>query len=154
MNKYTDLILKYRLGEMTIVEREEFNRNLCLNMQLRKEFHFQDKLDKIMKKSLMLEAIESDPDLIKAEILALNDISVYLNKGQQKCGTNEVSAFDIETEVNLRKKIAKAEVEMVLSGIDDISEVWVRNFEEKQHAIRHDVSAQKIVDYVKKTGSI
>ena len=136
---------------MTIVEREEFNRNLCLNMQLRKEFLFQEKLDKIMKKSLLLEAIESDPDLIKAEILALKDIGTYQQRVQEKNGCKVNNNFEVETEVDLRKKIAKAEVEMVLSGIDDISEVWVRNFEESQSSIRHDVSAQRIVEYVKKS---
>ena len=151
MNKYTDLILKYRLGEMTITEREEFNRNLCHNLQLRKEFLFQEKLDKIMKKSLMLEAIENDPDLIKAEILACQDIENYMEAGRSSKKQTESNNINVETEVQLRKKIAKAEVEMVLSGIDNVSEVWVRNFDMNKAAIRHDASAQRIVEYVKKS---
>lgn len=145
MNNYTDIILKYRLGEMTIAERKEFNRILCLNTPLRKEFVFQEKLDKIMKKSLLLEVIESDPYLIKAEILACKDIEDYVVNG----GKKDISSSEVETEVDLRKKIAKAEVEMVLSGIDDIAEVWVRNFEERKPAIRHDMAAQQIIQYVK-----
>jgi len=145
MNNYTDIILKYRLGEMTIAERKEFNHMLALNVKLRKEFVFQEKLDKIMKKSLLLEVIESDPYLIKAEILASKDINNYLDNCDKK------ALSEVETEVNLRKKIAKAEVEMVLSGIDDISEVWVRNFEEGKPVMRHDLAAQQIIQYVKKS---
>ena len=151
MNKYTDIILKYRLGEMTIAEREEVNRNLNLNMQFRKEFIFQEKLDKIMKKSLMLEAIESDPYLIKAEILARKDIDNYLHKAGERGLKKDNTIFEVETEVELRKKIAKAEVEMVLSGIDEISEEWVGNFEESKPAIRHDLASQRIIAYVKKS---
>lgn len=151
MNNYTDLILKYRLGEMTIAERKEFNRILCLNMPLRKEFMFQEKLDKIMKESLLLQSIESDPYLIKAEILACNDIDKYLKKSQERSNEKEISVFEVDTEVELRKKIAKAEVEMVLSGIDDISEEWVRNFDESKPANRHNAAAQQIIQFVKKS---
>jgi len=150
MNNYTDIILKYRLGEMTIAERKEFNHMLALNVKLRKEFVFQEKLDKSMKKTLLLEVVESDPYLIKAEILACKDIDNYVNKPGKASG-NSNSASDVETEVELRKKIAKAQVEMVLSGIDDISEVWVRHFEERKSSIRQDRAAQQIIQYVKKS---
>lgn len=151
MNNYTDIILKYRLGEMTIAERGEFNHILCLNLPLRKEFIFQEKLDKIMKKSLMLEAIESDPNLIKAEILACRDIDTYWSKDGERDAKKDNNVFEVETEIELRKKIAKAQVEMVLSGIDDISESWVKNFEKSKQFIEQDVVAQRIIKYVKKS---
>ena len=151
MNNYTDIILKYRLGEMTIAERGEFNHILCLNLPLRKEFIFQEKLDKIMKKSLMLEAIESDPNLIKAEILACRDIDTYWNKEGERDGKKDNNVFEVETEIEIRKKIAKAQVEMVLSGIDDISEAWVKNFEKSKQFIGQDVASQQIIKYVKKS---
>jgi tetratricopeptide (TPR) repeat protein len=151
MNNYTDIILKYRLGEMTIAERGQFNHILCLNLQLRKEFIFHEKLDNIMKKSLMLEAIESDPNLIKAEILACRDIDTYLNKDGERVNNKDNNIFEVETEVELRKKIAKAQVEMVLSGIDDISESWVKNFEKSKAFIGQDSAAQRIIKYVKQS---
>jgi len=151
MNNYTDIILKYRLGEMTIAERDEFNRNLCTNIQLRKEFLFQEKLDKVMKKNLLLEAIESDPDLIKAEILARNDIENYLSDAGIKNSKKGINIFEVETEVELRKMIAKAEVEMVLSGIDNVSEVWVRDFEQNKPKIVRNQESQRIIEFVKKS---
>jgi len=151
MNNYTDIILKYRLGEMTIAERGEFNHILCLNLPLRKEFIFQEKLDKIMKKSLMLEAIESDPNLIKAEILARRDIDTLWNKDGERDGKKDNNVFEVETEIELRKKIAKAQVEAVLSGIDDITESWVRNFDKSKPFIGQDVDAQRIIKFVKKS---
>lgn len=151
MNNYTDLILRNQSGEMTIVEREEFNRYLSKNIELRKEFIFQEKLDNIMKKSLLLEAIESDPDLIKAEILARRDIDSYLNKRGVTINKGVISHFNIETEFELRKKIAKAEVEMVLSGIDEISDVWVRSFEELKPALLHDFVALRIMEFIKES---
>ena len=152
MNNYNDLILKYQSGEMTIPEREEFNRNFFLSEELRKEFLFQEKLDKVMKKNLFLEGIESDPNLIKAEILALQDIDNYLNNSNMKNIRMENKTINIETEVEIRKKIAKAEVEMVLSGIDDLAEEWVRDFELRKPAIQGNVSAQHIFDYISKNG--
>ncbi len=150
MNDFTDIILKYCSGEMTKVEREEFKRNLGLDEQLRKEYIFQEKIDRVMKQSLLLDSIESDPDLIKAEILARKDINTYLLKDgiKEKEGKKN---FELGTEVELQKKVAKAEVEMVLSGIDDISEVWVRNFEQTKPAIKHDVAAQRIIGYIQES---
>lgn len=151
MNNFTDIILKYHSGEMTKTEREGFKHNLMLNEQFKKEFVFQEKLDNIMKQSLLLESIESDPDLVKAEILARKDIDTYLNKDRLRSGSKDINIFEVETEVELQKKIAKAEVEMVLSGIDDITEVWVRNFEQRKPTIGNDVAAQRIVEYVRKS---
>ncbi len=151
MNDYGDIILKYRSGEMTIAEREEFNRIFSTNIHLRKEFIFQENLDKVMKKNLLLEAIENDPDLIKAEILALKDIDNYLNKSGLKMNPKAFDILEVETEVELRKRIAKAEVEMVLSGIDDISEVWVKDFERRKPTIQVEKDAQRIFEYVKKS---
>lgn len=148
MNKYTDLIMKYRLGEMSIAERKEFNRILCLNLELRKEFIFQEKLDKVMKNSLLLDSIESDPNLIKAEIMACRDIDNYWNKG---VGNKDHKMPDIDNEVAMRKEIARAQVEMVLSGIDDISESWVRKFDEHKPFMDHDLAALKIKDYIRKS---
>ncbi len=151
MNDYCDIILRYRSGEMTIAEREEFKRIFSTNMHLRKEFIFQEKLDKVMKKNLLLEAIENDPDLIKAEILALKDIDNYLNKSGLSMSKKSFDILEVETEVELRKRIAKAEVEMVLSGIDDISEAWVKDFEKRKPTVQHDKDAQRIFEYVKKS---
>ena len=152
MNDYNDVILKYRSCEMTIAEREEFNRDFSTNMQLRKEFVFQEKLDKVMKQNLSLEAIESDPDLIKAEILARQDIDNYMNKkGLRHFETNVINKLEVETEVEMRKRIAKAEVEMVLAGIDDISEEWVREFDQNRASMQNDIAAQKIIEFVKKS---
>ena len=120
MNNYNDLILKYQSGEMTIPEREEFNRNFFLSEELRKEFLFQEKLDKVMKKNLFLEGIESDPNLIKAEILALQDIDNYLNNSNMKNIRMENKTINIETEVEIRKKIAKAEVEMIYGQVEGV----------------------------------
>ena len=150
MNNYNDLILKYQSGEMSIPEREEFNRNFFLSEELRKEFVFQEKLDKVMKKSLFLEGIESDPNLIKAEILALQDIDNYLYKSNMQSSKIINNTISVETEIEIRKKIAKAEVEMVLSGIDDVAEEWVRDFELRKPALQGDVSAQRIFEYVNK----
>lgn len=151
MNNFTDIILNYHSDEMTYVERENFKRNLRLNEQLRKEFEFQEKLDKIMKQSLLLESIERDPDLIKAEILARKDIDTYLNKSGLQSGKQDIEIFEVENEVELQIKIAKAEVEMVLSGIDDITEAWVSNFGQSKTTIGNDVTARQIVEYVKKS---
>lgn len=156
MNNFTDIILKYHSSEMTNAESEEFLRNLSLNEPMRKEFEFQEKIDELMKQSLLLEAIESDPYLIKAEILARKDIATYLNKppisedGVRKA-KKDFNLYDEEPEVESQKKIAHAEVEMALSGIDDISEVWVRNFEEKKSAMVDDITANRITEYVKKS---
>ena len=40
MNDFSDIILKFRSGEMTITEREQFKHNFYLNSDLRKEFAF------------------------------------------------------------------------------------------------------------------
>ena len=153
MNNYSDLILKYQSGEMGISEREAFNRDFFTNTDLRKEFVFQEKLDKIMKESLFLEGIESDPNLIKAEILAQQDIDNYLDKGRIRNYNNPISIFEVETEVEIRKRIAKAEVEMVLAGIDDISETWVKNFLQRKHLLHEDRDAQRIAEYVRTSES-
>ena len=104
-----------------------------------------------MKKSLLLEALESDPNLIKAEILARHDIDNYHNQNgilnRKRAGNN----FEVDTEVELRKKIAKAEVEMVLSGIDDISETWVKQFDQRKSTLRRDNASQQIIEYVNKS---
>jgi len=151
MNNYTDIILKYRLGEMTIAERVEFNHILCLNLQMRKEFIFQEQLDNSMKRSLLLQAIESDPNLIKAEILARHDIDTYLNKDGERESQNDYDIFEVETEVDLRKKIAKAQVEMVLAGIDDTTRSWVKNFDKNKSIIKKDIASQRIVKFIKKS---
>jgi tetratricopeptide (TPR) repeat protein len=148
MNDYSDTILSYRSGEMTIAEREEFNRNYAANMQIRKEFIFQDILDKVMKKNLLLEAIESDPDLIKAEILARHDIDNYLNNRGVMITQEEFRILEVETEVELRKKIAKAEVEMVLSGIDDISEIWAKDYERRKPDLQKSADSRQIIEYI------
>jgi tetratricopeptide (TPR) repeat protein len=153
MNDYNELILKYRSGEMTIAEREEFKSKLSTNLQIRKEFIFQEKIDKVMKKNLLLEAIESDPDLIKAEILARHDIDNYLNKNGVGIGKRDFRILEVETEVELRKRIAKAEVEMVLSGIDDISETWVRDFNYRKPALQSSSEAQRIIEYASRSES-
>ena len=153
MNNYNDLILKYQSGEMTISERNEFNRDFSLNAELRNEFAFQEKLDKVMKKRLSLESIESDPDLIKAEILAQQDIDNYLNKNRIQKSKKSIDNFEVETEVEIRKRIAKAEVEMVLSGIDDISEEWAKDFEHRKPALYKDKAARQIVEYVRESES-
>jgi len=149
MNNYNDIILKYHSDEMNSSEREEFRHFMRHNEQLRNEFVFQEKLDKVMKQSLLLEAIENDPDLIDAEILARKDIGTYLNMDKLKDGKNDID--EEEKEVESQKKLAKAEVEMVLSGIDDISEVWVRNFEKNKSTIGSTVAAQRVVEYIKKS---
>lgn len=149
MNNYNDIILKFRSDEMNAAEREEFKHFMRHNEQLRKEFVFQEKLDKVMKQNLLLEAIENDPDLIETEILALKDIETYLNMDKLKSGKKDIN--EVEKEVEFQKKLAKAEVEMVLSGIDDISEVWVRNFEQRKSTIGNNVAAQRIIEYVKKS---
>ena len=151
MNNYSDLILKYQSGEMSISERDEFNRDFFLNIELRKEFSFQEKLDKVMKKSLSLEGIESDPDLIKAEILARQDIDNYLINSKHQGRSKMLVNFEVETEVEIRKRIAKAEVEMVLLGIDDISEEWVKDFELREATLQNDRAAQRIIGYVNKS---
>lgn len=150
MNNFTEIILNYHSGEMNKTEREEFKRNLNINENLRKEYVFQCKIDKIMKQSLLLEAIENDPELIKAEILALKDIDNYRRSKLENSIKREFSIVEVDTEVELRKKIAKAEVEMILSGIDDVSEEWVRNFEHKKPS-QDDVVAQRIIEFVKQS---
>jgi len=149
MNNYNDIILKYRSGEMTVAEREEFNSFFRLNLQLRKEFMFQEKLDKLMKRCLLLETIECDPGLITAEIRARKDIDNYLSFGRVSGGKKEFNVIETETDVEVRKKIAKAEVEMVLAGIDDISEVWVKNYIEGKPFMWRDLAAKRIVEYIK-----
>ncbi|MEI6141653.1 MAG: tetratricopeptide repeat protein [Mariniphaga sp.] len=150
MNNFTDIILKNRLGEMNKAEREDFKRNLVLNEQLRKEYSFQEKLDNILKNSMLLDTIENDPDLIKADILAQRDIGLFmdLNKSRNSGNNNNL---DIQDEVEMRKKIAKAEVEMFLSGIDVLSEVWVKNYDFNKKTIAEDAEAQKITNYIKKS---
>jgi len=103
MNNFTDVILNYHSGEMTKYEKEEFKRNLNSNEHLRKEYIFQKKLDKVMKQSLLLESIENDPDLIKAEILALKDIDEYKYSNRGKGINNEFSILEMDTEVELQK---------------------------------------------------
>ena len=99
-----------------------------------------------MKESLSLEGFESDPNLIKAEILAQKDIDNYMSRSGIK---NQAKPFmDIETEVEIRKRIAKAEVEMVLSGIDDISETWVKDFEKRKSELLTGQAAKQIREYV------
>ncbi len=150
MNNFTDIILKNRLGEMNKAEREDFKRNLVLNEQLRKEYSFQEKLDNILKNSMLLDAIENDPDLIKADILAQRDIDLFM--GLNKSITLERKGnLDLEVEVEMRNKIAKAEVEMFLSGVDVISEVWVKNFDFNRKSLEEDAAAQKIVNYISKS---
>lgn len=151
MNDYNEIILNYQSGEMTIAQREEFNTNFAVNLKMRKEFIFQEKLDKVMKKNLLLDAIENDPDLIKAEILARQDIDNYLNKSAIKNNQNDYRHLEVDVEVELRKRIAKAEVEMVLSGIDDISEGWAKDFELRKPALQHDKDAQQIMGYIRKS---
>ena len=148
MNNFSDLILKYQSGEMSIAERKEFNRDFFLNNDLRKEYVFQEKLDKVMKESLFLEGFENDSNLIKAEILAQKDIENYMNKSRIKNHKTSINHFEVETEVEIRKRIAKAEVEMVLSGIDDLSEMWVKDFERRKPELHYDLAARKIVEYV------
>ena len=150
MNNFTEIILNYHSGEMNKTEREEFKRNLNINENLRKEYVFQCKIDKIMKQSLLLEAIENDPELIKAEILALKDIDNYRRSNVENSIKREFSIVEVDTEVELRKKIAKAEVEMILSGIDDVSEEWVKTFEQKKPS-QNDVAAQRIIEFVKQS---
>lgn len=151
MNNFTEIILNYHSGEMNKIEREEFKRNLNNNERLRKEYVFQCKIDKIMKQSLLLEAIENDPELIKAEILALKDIDNYRRSKIESSITREFSIIEVDTEVELRKKIAKAEVEMILSGIDDVSEDWVKTFDLNKPSHEDDIAAQRIIEYVKKS---
>jgi tetratricopeptide (TPR) repeat protein len=151
MNNFTEIILDYHSGEMTKTEKEEFKRSLNTNEPLRKEYGFQCKINKIMKQSLLLEAIENDPDLIKAEILALKDIDNYRHSNGEKRINKDFNIIEINTEVEIRKKIAKAEVEMILSGIDDVSEDWVRTFEQNKLSNENNVAAQQIVQYVKKS---
>ncbi len=151
MNNFTEIILNYHSGEMNKIEREEFKRNLNNNERLRKEYVFQCKIDKIMKQSLLLEAIENDPELIKAEILALKDIDNYRRSKIESSITREFSIIEVDTEVELRKKIAKAEVEMILSGIDDVSEEWVKTFDLNKPSHEDDIAAQRIIEYVKKS---
>jgi tetratricopeptide (TPR) repeat protein len=151
MNNYTDIILKYCSGEMTHTEQNEFKHFLRQNGQLRKEFAFQKKLDQVMKQGLLLDAIENDPDLAEAEILARKDIDTYLNKVEPEGDNKDINNKKVDEEVELQIKIAKAEVEMALSGIDDISEVWVKDFEQGRPTIGNDVAAQQIVEYVKKS---
>jgi tetratricopeptide (TPR) repeat protein len=150
MNNFTEIILNYHSGEMNKTEREEFKRNLNINENLRKEYVFQCKIDKIMKQSLLLEAIENDPELIKAEILALKDIDNYRREKVENSIKREFSIVEVETEVEFRKKIAKAEVEMILSGIDDVSEEWVRTFEQKKPS-QDDFAAQRIIEFVRQS---
>jgi tetratricopeptide (TPR) repeat protein len=150
MNNFTDIILKNRLGEMNRAEREDFKRNLVLNEKLRKEYSFQEKLDSILKNSMLLESIENDPDLIKADIIAQRDIGLFMDLGKSRNSAN-INSLDMQFEVDTRKKIAKAEVEMFLSGVDVLSEVWVRNFNFNKKSIEQDIAAQKIVSYIKKS---
>lgn len=150
MNNFTDIILKNRLGEMNKAEREDFKRNLVLNEQLRKEYSFQEKLDNILKNSMLLDSIENDPDLIKADILAQRDIGLFMDLSKSRNSGNN-SNLDIQDEVEMRKKIAKAEVEMFLSGIDVLSEVWVRNYDFNKKTIAEDAEAQRITNYIKKS---
>ena len=151
MNNFTEIILDYHSGEMTKAEKEEFKRNLNTNENLRKEYGFQCKINKVMKQSLMLEAIENDPDLIKAEILALKDIDNYRHSNGEKRINKDFNIIEINTEVEIRKRIAKAEVEMILSGIDDVSEDWVRTFEQNKLTNEDSLAAQQIMQYVKKS---
>jgi TolA-binding protein len=152
MNNYTDIILKYQSGEMTNDERDEFDRNRILNEELRIEFEFQEKIDEIMKISLLLEEIENDPELTTAEILAQNDIVTYQHRNGEKKDKRTVQKdlheIEVETESELQRKIAKAEVEIALHGIDEISEVWVKNFDEKKPSIEEVITAQRIHKYV------
>ena len=152
MNNFTDIILKNRLGEMNKAEREEFKRNLFLNEKLRKEYSFQEELDNVMKNSLLLESIESDPDLIKADILAKNDINNFLkNKKSTQKNIIAPHAIGIEDEVELRKKIARAEIEMFVSGIDVITDAWVKNYNYDKKILNMFPENQEIYNYIKQS---
>lgn len=59
--------------------------------------------------------------------------------------------FRVETEIEMRKRIARAEVEMVLAGIDDISEEWVRDFERRKPLLQGDHGVRQIADYVSRS---
>jgi TolA-binding protein len=151
MNNYNDIILKYNSLEMTLAEREEFKRNLKQNEPLREEFEFQKKLDRIMKQSLLLEAIENDPFLKEADILAQKDVETYMNNRRLKNAKKEITSYEVDKEIDLQIKVSKAEVEMLLSGIDDIAENWVKDFDRGKANIGDDVAAKQIVEYVKRS---
>ena len=99
---------------------------------------------------MLLDTIENDPDLIKADILAQMDIDRFMELSNSRISGNK-SNLDIQDEVEMRKKIAKAEVEMFLSGIDVLSEVWVKNYDFNKKSIADDVEAQKITNYIRKS---
>jgi TolA-binding protein len=155
MNNFTDIILKYQSGEMTIDERDEFNRKRNLNDELKNEFEFQEKIDEIMKISLLLEEIETDPELTNVEILARNDIATYQHRhGEKKDGRNgqkDLHEIEVDTEADLQKMIGIAEVEIALHGIDEISEVWVRKFDEKKPSIAYSITNKQITEYINKS---
>ena len=151
MNDFTEIVIKYRSSEMTKSEREEFKRNLGLNKQLRKEFEFQKKIGKVLKQSLLLESIENNPDLMRVEMQARKDITDYLVKDHVNVGRKGANIFAADTETELQKMMAKAEVEMALSGIDDISKTWVQNFEKNKPAIERNIDSQKIIEYISKS---
>ncbi len=148
MNNYNDQIIKYQSGEMTLSERKKFNRDFFHSEELRREFIFQEKLDKVMKKNLFLEGIESDSHLVKTEILALQDIDKYLDKSNTTGRIKAKNTMNIDREVEIRKRISKLEVEIALSGVDVIARKWVRDFELRKPALQNDVSAQQIFEYI------
>jgi TolA-binding protein len=130
MTNYTNLILKYLLGELTDLEREHFELELQFNHQLQLEYNLQLKLDKFMKTSVLLEETEADPELGFADAQSKNDIEQYLGSLQKN--SKNSSNRNINIEEYLKEKLQKAEIEMAVKGIDNVTGNWVKEWETKK----------------------
>ncbi len=135
MTNYTNLILSYLLGELTQAEREQFESELEFNHQLRLEYNLQLRLDSYMKMRIGLDEAERDPDLKLAEAMSKDDIREFLGKLHQNKKETPKSVDTLEEEFD--EQLQKAEIEMIVNKIDQVTGDWVREWQPRKKAAIH-----------------
>lgn len=144
MTNYTNVIIKYLLGELTPAEKEHFEMELKFNKQLQVEYNLQLKMDRYMRARLKFEDAENDPLLELAEAQSKNDINYFLDKLNER-GSNRNK---MTIEEMLSSKLEEAEIELAISGVNNEIDKWTTDWSTQRRKRQQTVDAYQVVSYV------
>lgn len=129
MADFTKEIFDYIDNNMSEKESKKFINRTKTNKNLKEEFEIAEQLNGYMYAKFYSESIETDSDFLITEEEMKKDVSEFIiNENRDKEIINYLNTVFPEKQDFIVSQIKEAEKEAELTGIDKLTEDWVREF--------------------------
>ena len=144
-------MLKYSDGELGFEQANLIEEKIQKNTELRREYAINLDVDEYMRSHLLISEANKDPDFIRVETLAKNDVAEFLISTDNSDGLAFYIKSALTKSDELGIKIDQAEREMHLKGLKNETTEWVKSWvEHKDALLKNDKQTQEIFDFVRK----